>query len=212
MIITVFGATGQVGLQVIEQALAKNYTVKAFGRNIETLIDKDLRTENFVAIKGYVFDEDEVYNAIKGSNAVISCLGGGYDINDKTRSLGMKNILKQIQKTNIKKMVGIGAYGILNNEDNTLILEREEYPEEYKPVSLEHLAALHLLENSLLDWTFICPPNIINEKCNGNYTTAETYLPQPNNWQISSGNLAHCILKTIEQNIFVKQKVGISNL
>jgi len=40
MIITVFGATGQAGKRIVSMALAKGYTVRAFGRNIEGLIDQ----------------------------------------------------------------------------------------------------------------------------------------------------------------------------
>ncbi len=35
MTITVFGATGQVGKEVVKQALAKSYKVIAFGRDIK---------------------------------------------------------------------------------------------------------------------------------------------------------------------------------
>ena len=34
MTITIFGATGMVGKQLVQQALFKGYTVKAFGRNV----------------------------------------------------------------------------------------------------------------------------------------------------------------------------------
>ncbi|MBX4298776.1 NmrA family NAD(P)-binding protein, partial [Mycobacterium tuberculosis] len=34
MIITVFGATGQVGRRVVQSGLEKGYRVRAFGRNV----------------------------------------------------------------------------------------------------------------------------------------------------------------------------------
>ena len=34
MTITIFGATGMVGKQLVQQALFKGHTVKAFGRNV----------------------------------------------------------------------------------------------------------------------------------------------------------------------------------
>jgi len=98
MILTVFGATGMVGKHVVQQALAKGYTVKAFGRNIAGFLDEETRNTNLHAVKGYVFDEKEVYEAIKGSDAVISVLGGSFDGKDKTRSLGIKNIITQMEK------------------------------------------------------------------------------------------------------------------
>ena len=71
MKITVFGATGMVGKRVVAQALAKGFSVNAFGRNVEDLIDKDNRDEHLSAIKGYVFDETDVYKAVKNADAVI---------------------------------------------------------------------------------------------------------------------------------------------
>ncbi len=97
MTVTIFGATGMVGKYLVTQALAAGFKVIAFGRNIEKLIDTDLSNQSLVAIKGYVFDEDEVFNALKDSDAVLSALGGGYDGIDKTRTLGIKNIIKQMQ-------------------------------------------------------------------------------------------------------------------
>ncbi len=212
MTITVFGATGQVGLQVIKVALGKSHTVKAFGRNIEPLIDKDLHSDNFVAIKGYVFDANDVKNAIAGSNAVISCLGGGIDGLDKTRSLGIKNIVAQMQKSNLRRIIAIGGVGVLNADDDTLIMDTEDYPEEFKPVALEHLEALHILQNSNLDWTFICPPTIVNKDADGNYATSVNHIPLNNINKVSAGNVAYCMVKCIEQNEFVKDKIGITNL
>ena len=55
MIITIFGATGQVGKRVVSAALNKGYTVRSFGRNIEKLIDQYPNHKNLVLLKGYVF-------------------------------------------------------------------------------------------------------------------------------------------------------------
>ena len=95
MHITVFGATGQVGKRVVQQALNRGYTVTAFGRNVASLIDADNRNENLIARKGYIFDAKDVANALKDADAVISVLGGAFDGADKSRSLGIKNIITQ---------------------------------------------------------------------------------------------------------------------
>ncbi|MDB5191060.1 MAG: NAD-dependent epimerase/dehydratase, partial [Segetibacter sp.] len=134
--ITVFGATGMVGKQVIKHALALGHSVKAFGRNVEDLIDDDLKTEDLVAVKGYVFDEDDVYEAVLGSHAVISTLGGAFDGKDQTRSLGIKNIITQMEKAGIKRIVALGGAGILNFDENTLLIDTPGYPDIYKPVGI----------------------------------------------------------------------------
>lgn len=117
MTITVFGATGQVGKQVVNQALALDFTVKAFGRNVEHLIDADNRNKKFEAIKGYVFDANEVLEAIKHSDAVISALGGNFDGTDRTRSLGMKNIVSQMQIAGVNRIIALGGLGVLNADE-----------------------------------------------------------------------------------------------
>ena len=76
--------------------------------------------------KGYVFDEQDVFEAINGSDAVISVLGGAFDGSDKTRSLGMKNIVKQMEKAGVKRIVAIGGPGVLNAGENKLIIVIEK--------------------------------------------------------------------------------------
>jgi putative NADH-flavin reductase len=211
MVITIFGATGIVGSQLLIQALAKGHTVKAFGRNVSNLIDADLAQEKFEAIKGYVFDEDDVFKAIKGSDAVLSALGGDVAGKDKTRSLGIKNVVKQMQKANVNRIVALGGFGILNSSEDTLIIDLPTYPTQYLPVGKEHLEAYNYLKESNLNWTFVCSPDIHDDKANGKYSTRADYPPEENKGYITSGNLAHFMVGELENNQFVKQRVGISN-
>jgi len=214
MTITVFGATGQVGKQIVSQALALGYTVRAFGRSIESLIDKDAANENLVAIKGYVFDATDVYEAVKGTDAVLSALGGAFDGTDHTRSLGMKNIIAQMKKAGVKRIVALGGMGILNaaEQDGELLIEQADYPEEYKPVGLEHLAAFRALEASDLVWTFVCSPDILDQPGNRQYISAANYPPKPNHYQIAAGDLADCMLQCVRKQQYLQERVGISRL
>jgi uncharacterized protein len=211
MTITVFGATGQVGIRIVRLALAKDHKVKAFGRSIEEMIDEDLRNDNFVAVKGYVFDESQVYEAVKGADVVLSALGGSFDGNDKTRSLGLKNIVTQMEKAGVKRLIAVGGMGILNANEDTFIIDTPGYPEIYLPVGREHLKAYFVLQASSLDWTFVCPPDIKNEEATGLYYTNASYPPEKNNYRITAGDLALFMLNEAVENKYVKQRVGISN-
>jgi putative NADH-flavin reductase len=212
MKITVFGATGMVGKMVISQALARGFYVNAFGRNVEDLIDKDHRNDFLSAMKGYVFDESSVFNAIKGSDAVISVLGGAMDGTDKSRSLGMKNIIRQMEKAGLKRIVALGGMGVLQEDANHLLIDNPDYPEEFQMVGQEHLQAYQYLLASSLDWTFVCPPNILNKEATGLYHTSADYAPTPNYFEINAGDLAHCMLQEIIQPKFIHHRMGISRL
>ena len=119
MKLIIFGATGMVGKQLVQQALFGKNHVKAFGRNVHTT--DYLETENLELVQGALFDEGEVYNAIKGCDAVLSAIGGSMDGTDKTRTLGMKNIIKQMQKAGVKRIIAIGGLGVLNADENSQI-------------------------------------------------------------------------------------------
>jgi uncharacterized protein len=198
-----------VGKQLVQQALFGKNNVKAFGRNVYTT--DYLETENLELVQGALFDEGEVYNAIKGCDAVLSAIGGSMDGTDKARTLGMKNIIKQMQKAGVKRIIGIGGLGVLNADENSLLVDKDDYPAEYKAVGFEHKKAYELLNESGLDWTFVCPPNIINEGPTGSYTTNSNYPPEPNNYKINAGDLAMFILNELSKNEYVQQRVGISN-
>src|SRR4051812_42066049 len=112
-----------VGKQLVQQALFKGHHVRAFGRNVYTT--DYLQTENLQLVQGALFDAKEVYNAVKGCDAVLSALGGGGDGTDKTRTLGMKNIIAQMEKAGIKRLIGIRIAGILNADESSLLMEQD---------------------------------------------------------------------------------------
>lgn len=209
MNIIIFGATGMVGKQLVQQALFNGHHVKAFGRNVFTEFATD--TKNLELIKGALFDEKEVATAIKGCDAVLSALGGGFDGTDKTRTLGIKNIITQMKKNNVRRIVAIGGLGVLNFDETSLLIDQENYQKEFIPVGKEHQKAYDYLNESGLDWTFVCPPNIINHEATGLFTTKANYPPEQNNYKINAGDLALFMLKELEKNEYVKQRVGISN-
>ncbi|WP_207496801.1 NAD(P)-dependent oxidoreductase [Aridibaculum aurantiacum] len=212
MTITLFGATGMVGKYIVRKALAQGHTIKAFGRNVQSLIDADLRNTKLVAVKGYVFDEGDVYKAIQGSDMVISVLGGAFNGKDKSRSLGIKNIVAQMKRAQVKRIVALGGKGILLSENDELLLDLPDYPEEYLPVGKEHLQAYLYLKESDLDWTIIGAPNLVDEDGSGHYTTSSEYPPQPDNGFIRAGDLAEFMLKEATANNYLQQRVGISTV
>ncbi len=209
MKLIIFGATGMVGKQLVQQALFMSHQVSAYGRNVYTTAFPD--DKHLHLIQGALFDEQEVFNALNGCDAVLSALGGGFDGSDKTRTLGMKNIIAQMKKGGIRRIIGIGGMGVLNADEHSLLIDGEDYPPEYIPVGKEHQKAYELLNESGLDWTFVCPPDIINAGPTGEYVTAPNYPPTPNKYKINAGDLALFMMNELVRNEYLKQRVGISN-
>lgn len=209
MNIIIFGATGTVGMYLVKQALYNGYKVKAYGRNVFTT---DMpKNDQLELVQGALFDEKQVYEAIKGCDAVLSALGGDSKGSDFTRSLGMKNIVAQMQKAGVQRIVAVGNMGLLNADEETIIMNKPEFPAIFLPVSKEHFKAYEFLKSSNLEWTFVCPPDIIDKEPTGDFITAADYPPTPNLNRINAGDLALFMLKEVEKKEYLHQRVGISN-
>ena len=76
--VTILGATGQLGRQVVSQAIATGYKVKVLVRNEEKF--KKLDYDGVEIIVGDVSKPDCVKTAIRGADVVISCLGNIKDV------------------------------------------------------------------------------------------------------------------------------------
>lgn len=208
MIITIFGATGTVGKELVKQALFNGHQVRAFGRNVFTAgFPED---KNLELIQGALFDETQVFDAVSGADAVLSAIGGGFDGTDKARSLGIKNIIEQMVRAGVNRIVALGGLGTLENEEGKLIMDHPEFPPQYLPVSREHYQAFQFLKASPLAWTFVCSPDIVNAGATGSFITAANAVPQPDLGKINAGDLALFMLKELSANEFVQSKVGIS--
>jgi uncharacterized protein len=210
MIITVFGATGNVGKEIVKLGILLGHTIKAYGRNIHELIELAEQHPNLELIKGGMFDKSDVAAAIKGSEAVISALGGAIDGSDNTRSLGMRYIVEGMEKYKVNRIVAIGGLGVLQADDATMLYEQENFPEAYIAVTLEHVKALQYLQATNFNWTFVCPPMIIEAAADGIYELSKNY-PSKIDGSISTGNLAQFMLNETLQNNYIQTKVGITN-
>ena len=85
MSLTVLGAAGATGVQLVEQALAAGHQVTALARSAENLT---LTNPNLHVVQGDATDRAVVSQAMKGADAVISILGArGPVIAEATRAV-----------------------------------------------------------------------------------------------------------------------------
>ncbi len=207
MRITIFGATGTTGKRTIDEALAHGHSVRAFGRNVfEVLSTERERLELF---KGGVLSRGDVEDALEGADAVISCLGGGIDGTDRTRSLGVKTIVESMKKVGPKRIIAVGSTGVLQADENTLRYETPGYPAAFKAVALEHKEAWQYLAHSPLDWTFLCPPEIKDAPPTEEYNLRLDYPADGPLW-VNAGDIAHFMVNELKVNEWVKCRVGIA--
>jgi hypothetical protein len=209
MKITVFGATGMVGKELVRQSLVRGHTIVAFGRNVFTAPFPE--NEKLNLFKGALFDENEVWQAVRDSDAVLSAIGGSIDGSDRARSMGMENIVRQMKKAGTRRIIAVGGMGVLDNKEGKLLLRQPGYPAQFLAVGEEHLKALNTLKESGLDWTFVCCPDILPGDAAGLYQITADTTPEPNSYRIQASDLASFMLEELEKGNFIRKRVGICN-
>lgn len=209
MQVTIFGATGIIGKQLVLDGLALNHTVVAYGRNVFEL--DDTANKNLLLKQGTMFDDKAIRNALMNTDAVICALEGGTDGEDFTRSLGTKHITAQMKEAGVYRIIYLGGTGVMDGPDEEICMFEEEYPEELLPLSAEHLKALQTLEVSELDWTYIATEKIIPGEPDGLYIIQPDSMPETENPDVSVGNLSLFCYNELTDKNFLQKRVGISN-
>lgn len=149
MKLALFGATGNLGARVLEQAAARGHAVTALVRSPAKL-GRPPATAKVLA--GDALDAAAVAQAVAGQDAVVNCIGGEGEI----RLQAVERILAAMREAGVRRLINLGGAGLLRLGPFTLY-RLPVFPRRMLPVTLEHQKVLAALEASQLDWTFVCP-------------------------------------------------------
>lgn len=107
MKVIVFGATGSVGREIVNQALVDGFAVTAFSRDPQRLSLQHARLQR---VQGDVCDADAVRAAVAGHDAVICALGAG--LHGGLRAPGTLNIITAMQQHGVRRLVCLSTLGV----------------------------------------------------------------------------------------------------
>lgn len=157
MQLTVFGASGKVGREVVVRALAKGWHVVAFVHSHDPFDMAD----RLVVVRGDINDRLAVERALVGSGAVISALGSWGTADKNVLTEGMRTIIPAMEKQGLSRLVTLTGAGARCRGDKPNLFDRLSH-------AALRLAApkilsdgeehLRLLETSRLDWTCVRSP------------------------------------------------------
>src|SRR4051794_26993399 len=155
MNVTVFGATGGVGREVVTQALDADHHVTAYLRSPAKLT---VTHPNLTAITGELTDRDAVQRAVHGADAVISALGPSLDRKATGTPLveGTRTIVDAMRAEGVERYIGMATPSLRDPRDTKSLLGwlvpvmgRRGLPPAYRAL----LDMSQLLPDSELDWT-----------------------------------------------------------
>ena len=212
MKLTIFGATGATGKQLIEQALAAGNQVVAFARNPSKI---GARRERLTIVQGELTDTAAIERAVSGADAVISVLGPRpqEDMHGKPLTQGMQNILAAMQKTNVRRLIISSTPSASDPNDlpdfkfKVLVAIVKSA---MRPAYEEIVNVARIVRQSDTDWTIVRVSLLNNNPESGRIRVGYLGKKQVGT-NISRADLAAFMLRQVEDTTYLRQAPAISN-
>ncbi len=202
----IFGSTGKVGQQLVNQALELGYSVTAFTRNADKI-----KVENklLYIFEGDVLDYQSVKDAIMGKDLVLCTLGAGR--RGELRSEGTSNIIKAMEELNVSRLICQTTLGCGESWNNLNFLwKRIMFGWFLKQVYIDHESQEKHVFNSNLDWTIVRPSAFTYGKLTKEFHTDFASENKSLKLKISTADIAYFMLQQSKSSKHVRKAVGIS--
>lgn len=209
MHLTIIGANGGVGRELVTQALGHGHDVMAFIRDSSTF---DIIDERLGIVVGDVLDPGSLDPAIAGSRAVLFTVGSKRG-REPTRvySDGIHNVIDSMRRHGVDRLVCVSAAGVgAPNDPNLPFL----YKRLFMSVILREIYAdMERMEHEVmlsdLTWTIVRPAGLVNGPLTGAYRVAEG-RSLPLGQRIGRADVAAFMLKCLSTSLWDNKGVAIA--
>jgi uncharacterized protein YbjT (DUF2867 family) len=196
----VIGATGRTGQEIIHQALEKGHQVTAFVRSPEKISEKQ---KGLTIVKGNSTDEDQLAEALRNHDAVITALGPNEPFKPSTllhdSAIATTHAMK---KAGVRRLVVLSAAAHFPGFINRI----------GRYVLRNHMRDSHdmeeIVQHSGLEWTIARPPRL-TERNDLSYRTREDAPPKLG-FVVARKAVASFMLDSVEKQKHLRKIVGIA--
>jgi putative NADH-flavin reductase len=215
MRIVVFGATGNVGRQVVLEALRRRHAVTGVVRDPAAVQSPDPRMK---LVKGDATDASSVARIVQGADAVVSAISprpnarglAAPKLADNARA-----IIRGLRQAGVKRVLYVGGASSLEVAPGKRLFDQPGFPDIYKPEALEGIEALAIWRSEAegLDWTYLSPADVIfpGERT-GEYRTTDDRLlvDAEGKSRISFEDFAVAIVDELEDPHHIGKRFGVA--
>jgi uncharacterized protein YbjT (DUF2867 family) len=210
MKLTVFGATGGIGGQVVEQALAQGHKVAAVVRETSAYDVVHPSLEVF-RVPGLT-SPDELRPALDGSTAVVSGVGARSRKAGPVASRSTRSILAAMAAVGVRRLVAVSAIPLGPVPPDESFLNRRVLLPMINAFAADVYADLRVMEADIMssstEWTIVRPPKLTNRSLTGKYriSIGDTV---PRTFSVSRADVAHLMLAAIDDLTMLNQPVSV---
>ena len=167
--LTVFGATGATGHQIVELALARGNRVTALTRHAAGLKELAGRVD---VVEGDVTDPAAVDKAVLGSDAVLSALGHAKGSPKDLETVAMGNVVASMRKDGVRRLVVLASAVVSDPADKPTMgqsFARWLVKVARRDIYDDSLGKARVLQGTDLDWTIVRASILTNGPPTGKY-------------------------------------------
>ncbi|MFE4616158.1 NAD(P)-dependent oxidoreductase [Streptomyces sp. NPDC056747] len=211
MKLTVFGATGGIGRELVRQALASGHEVTAVVRDPARLT---VTGERLVVHKADLADPETLRAAVTGRDAVLSGLGarGRADAATGVATRLTRSVLTAMEAERVRRLLVVSAAPVGPAAEGDGVLDKAVLAV-ISSVLKDVYDDLRVMESALAasgtDWTSVRPPKLTDKPLTGRYRTVVGGNP-PRGRTLARADVAHAMLAMIDAPGTVKQGVGVA--
>lgn len=207
----VAGATGMVGMCVVEQALARGHEVIAVARNPKKLA---LEHPNLTKSRGDLLDEMSLDSLLHGVNVVVSTVGIGAARHPTTLySEGTRNLLAEMNRHGVERLVVISSEVAAHWAHQSFFKLWFVLPilQRFLGATYDDMRRMDIaLWESSAQWTAVRAPRIRPRRGKGSYRL-DARTPIPRGWTITASDMGTALLDIAERDDLGRNHVYLTN-
>ncbi|MBK7896374.1 MAG: SDR family oxidoreductase [Candidatus Promineifilaceae bacterium] len=209
MKLTIFGATGGTGQELVQQALAAGHNVTVYVRNPAKMKQPHPR---LAIVQGEMHEAEKIEQALAEAEAVISALGPTSNTPERPLTTGMAHIVAAMHKTGVRRLIAATGAGVADPHDRPQLVGR------LFGLALR-LFARHVLADSQgmvtavrgsnLAWTLARAPRLHDKPGTGQLKVG--YAGQGPGTQLARADFARFMLDQLHSEEWVNKAPMLSN-
>jgi uncharacterized protein YbjT (DUF2867 family) len=181
MKLTILGATGGVGTELVKQAAERGHDVTAVVRSPGKL------AAGVPYVRADLTDAEALAPALAGSDAVLSALGARTRADSGIATHAIRLVLPLMRDAGVRRLIVVSAVPVptvpsparpnppKTDPDESFVMNRILTPIVRRAFWTNYLDLAEmedLVRASALDWTIVRPPRLVNKPLTGDYRTA----------------------------------------
>ncbi|GJM41182.1 MAG: hypothetical protein DHS20C20_14640 [Ardenticatenaceae bacterium] len=209
MNVTIFGATGGTGQELVKQALAAGHKVTAYVRNPAKL---NQTSEALTVIQGEMNEPDKITQAVTRADAVISALGPTSNTPERPLTTGMSHIVAAMKKAGVSRLIAATGAGVADPNDKPQLIGRLfglALRLFAKHVLADSQGMVAAIRNSGLGWTLARAPRLHDKPTDGQIKVG--YAGQGPGTQLARADFARFMLAQLASEEWLNKAPMISN-